>query len=364
MLWDYTGPAGEISAGKWYHLYVSYVSSTGTPSIYLNGVDVYDPTGNNDGPTSNAQDIEANKLFDIFNQLFEATPKFEGKVGDLWVDALTTPHGLSSFIDTDGSPVNLSSLAQPIFHLGGSMVAADWNTGTQNGEASLTVQGAGAFTDTDAWYGPAEILSVTGHTAGTNGTDITYTNAPLGNAQDGRAIFVVCPFFDGSSVNSVPDSVTVGGNAATLLSQAHQTGTDACGVSIWVYRDDGALGTQADIVVEHADQRTSRSIVVVEAQIGNGDVVASVGESDSTGSIADSTLATETAQALLYASITQNGSQSAPPAPFTDGTYDFDEGSNEWVHIGWDNAPSGSDETVTIPTSSGLRTAYTAIAIR
>lgn len=208
----------------------------------------------------------------------------------------------------------------------------------------------------------AQINSVTGSYAEPSGATITYSSAPLGSPVTGRVLYIVCPFFDGSTTDSAPDTVTVGGNAATLVVSAHLTGATACGVSIWKYQDDGALGTSADVVAEHLTGRTSRSIVVVNATIGDGVIEDTTGESGSTP-LSGTTLDTADATCLLYASITQNGTESSAPSPFTDGDYSYDENSTEWVHIGWDNSPSGSVESVNMPTGSGARGAYVAVAL-
>lgn len=209
-----------------------------------------------------------------------------------------------------------------------------------------------------------QIIGVTGHFAGRAGLDITYVGAPLGTPVAGRLLYIVCAFFDGATTDSFPSSVTVGGNAATRLAHAHKTGDNACGISVWAYRDDGALGSNADVVVAHPIGRNSRSLAVVEARAGGENLLASVGGADSTSSIVPSSLATENATALLYVSMFQNGFDPTAPAPFTDGQYTYDENTAEWVCIAWDNSPSGNPETVSIPTGgTSLRAAYLALAL-
>lgn len=211
-----------------------------------------------------------------------------------------------------------------------------------------------------------QIVAVTGAMPGTAGAGITYANAPLGSPTSNRIIYVVCTFFDGASTEGHPSSVTVGGNAATLLAHVYKPSDNTCGISIWAYRDNGALGANADVVAEHATARNSRSVAVVAGAAGAGNVIDIVGDANLTGSVTPDTLITDGANCLLYVSMFQNGYDPTAPAPFTDGQYTFDENTAEWVCIGWTNEPSGDPESVTIPTGGSpapLRAAYLAVAL-
>ena len=209
-----------------------------------------------------------------------------------------------------------------------------------------------------------QIISVTGSTSTTSASTLTYTSAPLGTAVSGRILYIVCTYFDGSSTAESPSSVTVGGNSATLLQGIHAPSTTTCGISIWSYQDDGALGANANVVATHATARNSLSIAVVEASEGGGGVVDFAEDADTTASIASSSLTTAGSACLLYVCMSQNGTDPTAPSPFTDGQSTFDEASNEWVCVAWANTPSGSSETVDVPASGmGLRSAYLALAL-
>lgn len=212
----------------------------------------------------------------------------------------------------------------------------------------------------------AQINEYRGFTSDITGTGITYTGAPLGAGFTGRIIYAIHGYFDvGTFGGPETCSVTIGGNAATLLGSIHDSTNTTAAIGIWAYQDDGALGTSADIVVTDANIRNSLSIGVV---IGEGDGItvldtASDGGGVSSG-VSSSSLDTTGAECLLYVCHMQNGADVPPDAPFTDGEDSFDENSNEWVIMGWDNSPSGSIETVDLPTGhSSLRGCYIALAL-
>jgi hypothetical protein len=211
----------------------------------------------------------------------------------------------------------------------------------------------------------SQIDTFNGSVAGTGGQNITYTNAPLGTAASGRVIYAIHTFFDGASATG-PDaaSVTVGGNAMTLLGSIYQAGSNTCGIGVWAYQDDGALGANADIVVTDVTTRSSRSIAVLTGSGGLPTALDEAAAAGSTFAVGSESLDTTGAECLLYVSKSQNGDDLPAPAPFTDGGDSFDENTNEWVIIGWDNSPSGSTETVTIPTGdTSLRYAYIGLAL-
>lgn len=225
--------------------------------------------------------------------------------------------------------------------------------------AVLGALGVGAGGD------PGQIVGVTGnHIGSPNTASLTYSNAPLGSAVSGRIIYLVCTYFDGASSDQNPSSVTVGGNAATLLAGVHKPSDNTCGISIWAYQDDGALGATANVVVTHPTQRNSFGVTVLEASAGDGNVVDSVGDADMTASVVGDTLTTTAAKCLIYVCNNQNGSEQTAPSPFDSGEYSYDENSTEWTLIAWDNEPDGSPVSVDIPASGmGLRSAYLAVAL-
>lgn len=221
--------------------------------------------------------------------------------------------------------------------------------------------GGGAAAPVD----PGQIIGVTGSVVSTTGLYIEYVGAPLGAAFTGRIIYVVTTYFDGSSTQEAPTSVTIGGNAMTLLASVHKPSGNTSGISIWAYQDDGALGASATIYVDHTPTaRNSMSIAVVAANAGDGNVIDSVGDADSFASVTAQDLTTAGSKCLLYVSHFQNGYEPTAPAPFTDGEYVYDENTTEYVCIAWDNDPSGSLESVDVPRAgSALRAAYLAVAL-
>lgn len=211
-----------------------------------------------------------------------------------------------------------------------------------------------------------QIASYQGSVVDGAGAGITYTAAPLGAAVSGRVIYVIHGFFDGSSTSG-PDtaSVTVGGNAATLLGSVFKPSDNTCGIGIWAYEDNGALGTSADIIVtDSATTRNSRSLAVLRGTGGMPSVLDSVSDADGSSAIVADDLDLTGADCGLYVTHFQNGADVSPPSPFTDGEASFDENSAEWVIMGWDNDPADGTVSVSIPTGhASLRSAYLALAL-
>lgn len=211
---------------------------------------------------------------------------------------------------------------------------------------------------------PGQIIEFKGSVSTTNTASLTYSSAPLGSAVSGRMLYVVCSYFDGSSVLEAPTSVTLDGNNATLIASVHEPSASTCGLSIWAYQDDGALGASTDVVVSHPTTRNSLSVAVVEASAGDDNLIDSVSDATMSASITADDLTTAGSKCLLYVCMSQNGGDPTAPSPFTDGQATFDENSDEWVCIAWDNDPSGSVESVDIPAADmGLRAAYLAVAL-
>jgi len=204
-----------------------------------------------------------------------------------------------------------------------------------------------------------------GSVVGGSGSGITYSNAPLGATIGTRVIYAVHSFFDGSSTSG-PDtaSVTIGGNAATLLGSVYLPSATTSGVGLWAYEDGGSLGATADVVVTDGTLRNSRSVGILTGQGSGISVLDTASEANLSGSIAGDTLNTAGADCLLYVCSTQNGADVSANAPFTDGGATYDENTDDWVTIGWSNDPSGNIESVNLPTGhTSLRAAYVGLAL-
>jgi hypothetical protein len=147
IAWDFTSAAGVISAGTRYHLYMGYDLANATATLLLDGSDLIAGGTNNNGPSATAQDVEMNKVGEVGDQLFGGSPKFSGELADLWVDNPSALNGYSAFADGSGNPKNLSGLTTPLIHMGGAMVASDWNVGDNNGTITMTVEGSGSYSD-------------------------------------------------------------------------------------------------------------------------------------------------------------------------------------------------------------------------
>ena len=144
-VWDFTANTRQLSLDTLYHVYMSFDLANGVGVLLLDGASV---TGTG-SPSSSSQDIQMNKVFDIFDQIFGGSPKFEGQIGDLWVDNPASLSGYAAFHE-GGSPVDLAALAAstlPGIYMGGTMEASDWNANTNLGSITLTGAGTGTFTD-------------------------------------------------------------------------------------------------------------------------------------------------------------------------------------------------------------------------
>lgn len=213
--------------------------------------------------------------------------------------------------------------------------------------------------------GAAQINGITGSVADAAGLDITYANAPLGTAHSDRVIYAIHCFFSNASTVSPADcSVTIGGNAATLLGSIYKPSDNTCGIGIWAYQDNGALGANATVIVTDPRLRSSRSIAVLNGSGGMPTVLDSASNANTSSGVVANDLDMTGAQCGLYITHFQNGANVAPPSPFTDGTGSFDENSNEWVIMGWDNDPAGGVISVGLPTGhASLRSAYLALSL-
>lgn len=136
-----------LSDGNWHHVYCYYDNSAVGSGSYTLEVDGVLGTVNEiSGPTYNGNVIEANKVFYVVDESF-STP-WVGGVADLFVNVENgTRFGIDSFVNGSGEPLDPGNIdTTPIFLLGSTMTASDWNSGTNLGEATITVN-AGSMSD-------------------------------------------------------------------------------------------------------------------------------------------------------------------------------------------------------------------------
>ena len=108
--------------------------------------------------------------------------------------------------------------------------------------------GLGPFTTI---YGITDTIA----TPSFNSTTFTASGAALGTAYSDREIFVALMTMETLDISTVVNSITIGGNAGDFVLRHEPViaGNNTIGAHIVRYRDNGALGATADIVVGYAE---------------------------------------------------------------------------------------------------------------
>jgi hypothetical protein len=116
--------------GTWNHVYCYFDNSavgSGSYTLEVNGV--LGTVNEISGPTYNGNDLEVNKAFYLVDE--NASTPWKGGIADLFVNVENgTRFGIDSFVDGNGDPLDPGNIATtPIFLLGSTMTASDWNSG-------------------------------------------------------------------------------------------------------------------------------------------------------------------------------------------------------------------------------------------
>lgn len=142
VLYDYRSFLA-VKNGSLSHIYVSFDGVTGTPKIYIDGVEddlvsgfIFTP------PSTGIIHVGSNDLLALSANVRDV----EDPWGDLWVNNPSTFVGYNAFWN-GGTPPDLSTLDRPVIWLGGDQLAADIAAGGNNGTATLTPDLGSTLTD-------------------------------------------------------------------------------------------------------------------------------------------------------------------------------------------------------------------------
>lgn len=138
QIYNASSAAGVITAGVEAHIFASYDGASGTPVLRVNGVAItMTPTV---GPLTGA--LRPNRSHEILRSTGNIANAI---VGDFWLEYGAAPRDFAQFWN-GGLPPDLTGIGAPQLHLGGTMLAADWNAGTNRGSGTVTVT-SGTFTN-------------------------------------------------------------------------------------------------------------------------------------------------------------------------------------------------------------------------